>query len=83
MKAYQTVAWLGSPQAIVFAETRNKARHITRVAALDAGYTVNWIEIKARRRPDLDHLHARFPGRTCWTVALVEKETLCSPSSQS
>lgn len=59
MKAWRTV-WDQVP-SIVIAETRAKAVWITMLAIEDANYHASWVDIRARRAPEFDHLADPLP----------------------
>lgn len=75
MKAFETSAM--GITSIVFHENAGKARYTTLYTAHDAGYdSVKMIDIKVRRRPELDEA-LTFDGkrpewRKCYGVDCIE-----------
>jgi hypothetical protein len=63
------IAWKinikGLPPATVAAPTRNKARYIAHIGAMEAGYDVAWTEIRATRWPESDQWAASERSRRC------------------
>lgn len=52
IKAYRTS--VHGVVCIVFTTTRGKARHVTALAAKDAGYKTEFTEVQAYRAPEYD-----------------------------
>lgn len=68
-KAYKTTC-VGY-DSIVPAETANRARYITKLAAQNAGFTVDWREIRAVRYPLLDQW-AKDARVICWDPGVLK-----------
>lgn len=51
-KAFKAVCY--GVECIVFAKTASKARNITRVAAIDGGWEVEFMDIRVIRAPEFD-----------------------------
>lgn len=68
MKAYKTT--FNGIDSIVPANSREKAKAITKCAAEGAGHVVDWIKIRAVRCPELDEW-AKTAKQVCWNPEVL------------
>jgi len=66
--------------SIVYAETASKARHITRISALNACYTnVDYADIKVLRAKEYDNattIHGETPAVSCYSMEFLRLEDM-------